>query len=477
MSARRVEIADRVCVEAPIVPARSVLAGLAPVGVGSPDAESLSGYVVRIAAAHHLAPSRLARFVLAPELGRPEPGLEVDDWGRYFAAIFSRPRASLNGTGCYAATWAGAFSGLTGRGDLHALTLVAWASVLPAKGLLRAERVYCPACLDEWGTSSYEPLRWQFRSLEVCVRHELRLRSACPDRACGAGRGILASWARVGRCACGRELRMSLRQARSNEAPIDPDFLAWQRFVDASLGSLVAATPTLDGPVSGLLMPEAIAIAIERATGGNLTRFAAAVRMELSTASLWRSGRRQPTLEAALRICAVAGFELVDFLVGRLEALRAAPAAPLSPPGIPASHERHRRIDWRAIERDLRATLDHSVPPALNAVLRELGVDDGSAKRRMPDLCGAVRDRHTAWRAAELEEAQLGREAEVRRMIGEIDAAGRYPSRHQVQKRLPTGIHLRDARLARLWRAEVLALGWPEARYLKHPSVVLRLVA
>src|SRR5450759_2536725 len=75
--------------------------------------------------------------------------------------------------------------------------------------------------------------------------------------------------------------------------------------------------------------------------------------------------------------------------------------------------------------RGLRATLAHEVPPALNAVLRELGVDDRNAKRRMPDLCGAVRDRHTAWRAAELEDVQLCREAEVRRVIAEIDATGR----------------------------------------------------
>ena len=111
--------------------------------------------------------------------------------------------------------------------------------------------------------------------------------------------------------------------------------------------------------------------------------------------------------------------------LARIFDLRAAPPAPMSPPWLPDSQERHRQIDWRAIERDLRATLAHEVPPALNAVLHKLGVDDGTAKRRMPDLCGAVRDRHTAWRAAELEDVQLCREAEVRRVITEIDATGR----------------------------------------------------
>lgn len=76
--------------------------------------------------------------------------------------------------------------------------------------------------------------------------------------------------------------------------------------------------------------------------------------------------------------------------LARIFDLRAAPPAPMSPPWLPDSQERHRQIDWRAIERDLRATLAHEVPPALNAVLHKLGVDDGTAKRRMPDLCGSL---------------------------------------------------------------------------------------
>ena len=72
---------------------------------------------------------------------------------------------------------------------------------------------------------------------------------------------------------------------------------------------------------------------------------------------------------------------------------------------------------------------------------------------------------------------QLCREAEVRRVIAEIDATGRYPGRRQVQKRLPPGIYMRDVRLATLWRAEVIALGWPEGRYLKHRRAGVRRVA
>jgi hypothetical protein len=69
---------------------------------------------------------------------------------------------------------------------------------------------------------------------------------------------------------------------------------------------------------------------------------------------------------------------------------------------------------------------------------------------------------------------QLCREAEVRRVIAEIDATGRCPGRRQVQKRLPPGIYMRDVRLATLWRAEVIALGWPEGRYLKHRPAGVR---
>ena len=132
--------------------------------------------------------------------------------------------------------------------------------------------------------------------------------------------------------------------------------------------------------------------------------------------------------------------------LARIFDLRAAPPAPMSPPWLPDSQERHRQIDWRAIERDLRATLAHEVPRPSTRFCASWASTTGTRSGACPTSAGrySVRDRHTAWRATELEDVQLCREAEVRRVIAEIDATGRYPGRRQVQKRLPPGIYMRD---------------------------------
>lgn len=50
-------------------PARSLLAGIAPLALGTPLAEDLASYFARLSWEHTRAPSRLVRDVLAPSLG------------------------------------------------------------------------------------------------------------------------------------------------------------------------------------------------------------------------------------------------------------------------------------------------------------------------------------------------------------------------------------------------------------------------
>jgi hypothetical protein len=42
-----------------------------------------------------------------------------------------------------------------------------------------------------------------------------------------------------------------------------------------------------------------------------------------------------------------------------------------------------------------------------------------------------------------------------------VHAQGRYPSRHQVQMLLPSWVSLRGPILERLWKDEVVRLGYP----------------
>jgi transcriptional regulator with XRE-family HTH domain len=433
-------------------PARSLLVGLEPIGLGTALAESLAGYVVRLAWRHGLAPARLARDVLSPALGGGGlPDADAAAWERELARVTRHPAGSLLGHAPVAATWADALAALTGRTDVRALTLLSWADVLPARDLLRAERAWCPSCLEMWrlrGLPVYEPLLWQVAEIRACVVHEIALSTACP--ACGTGSGILTAWARVGFCRCGAWLGSLVNGQRERLAAEDLD---WQRYVTEQVGSLISMTPSLSGPVSALDTTKAVRLAWDR-TGLSLTRLAATMGMALSTLSLWKDGRRQPSLPGALRLCRIAGVSLVDFLRADLEAMKVAPGPSPEVPYIRPSDERHAVHDWAWIHARLRRAAASEPPRSLASVLREVGLDTRQAKRACPDDCARIAERYRDWRRSKAASRMAEEASLVRLAIAELRAEGVYPSRHQVQERVPEGVSLRRPALYAVWVAD-----------------------
>jgi transcriptional regulator with XRE-family HTH domain len=433
-------------------PARSLLAGLEPIGLGTPMAESLAGYIARLSWRRGLAPARLVRDVLAPALGHPAmPDADASAWEEELARVTRHPAASLLGHAPVAATWADALGAATGRPVLRALTLLPWADVLPKKGLLRAKRAWCPMCLETrrlQGLVAYEPLLWQFAELTACVEHRLPLSTACP--ACGAGAGILTAWARVGYCRCGAWLGS---MGTIDGSRVGGDDLDWQRYVTEQVGALIAATPGLPGQVSGRRTADVVTLAWER-TGLSLTRLAAATGLALSTLSLWKDGRRQPSLPGALRLCRIAGIALVDFLRGDIDAISTTPPAELGLPYVRPSDERHVAHDWSVILARLESEMAAEPPRSLASILRELDLDIRQAKHECAAECAAIAERHGLWEEERVKMRREEKAAMVRAAIAGLLAEGQYPSRYQVQKRLPSPVSLRDPALNAIWTEE-----------------------
>ncbi len=443
-------------------PARSLLAAIPPLAIGTPLAEDLGSYISRLSWEHMRAPSRLVRDVLAPSLGHAaSPAADAAAWEEELVRVTRHPASSLIGHAPVAATWADALAAATGNPDLRMLTLLPWSDVLPRKWLLRSERAWCPACLELWrlrGRHVYLPLLWQIAEVTSCVEHEVRLVTECP--ACGRTGGVLTAWARVGHCRCGEWLGGLWFHEGDL---VDGDDLDWQRYVSNQVGSMIATTPRLPGPVSGALTAEAVVICWTR-TGMSLTRLAASLGMALSTVSLWKDGRRQPSLSGVLRLCRVAGVELVDFLRGDLEALRSAAPASREIPFVRPSDGTYREIDWEAVRGELDAALTTDPPVSLASILRRFALDTRQAKRAWPTECSAVAARYRSWKI-DGAKGRLEHDIEiVREVIAQLRSEGVTTSRHQVQKRLPGSLSLRRPKLYAIWEAEGRD---PHRRFLK----------
>lgn len=213
---------------------------------------------------------------------------------------------------------------------------------------------------------------------------------------------------------------------------------------------MIAVTPGLPEPVSGRRTADAVALAWER-TGLSLTRLAATMGMALSTLSLWKDGRRQPSLPGALRLCRIAGISLIDFLRAYTDAISAAPLPDPDLPYFRPSDEQHSLHDWSVVRERLESEITAEPPRSLASVLRELGLDTRQAKRTCARECAVIAERHRLWAVERVRVRREEKVALVRAAIAETLDRGDYPSRHQVQKGLPSSVSLREAALYAIW--------------------------
>src|SRR5258707_9156811 len=105
--------------EESLIPSRSRLYHLEPIGIGTPFVESLTSYIVRLAHAHCVEPRMLVVHEILPYL-------------RELGRLVSKPRSLLmiNGMGSLASQWVQAVEELTLCRNLRFLTMLSWANVI-----------------------------------------------------------------------------------------------------------------------------------------------------------------------------------------------------------------------------------------------------------------------------------------------------------------------------------------------------------
>src|ERR687896_496208 len=107
---------------APLISPRSKLYRIAPIGVGTPQVESLSSYFRRLADAHCVSPSHLFEGNIAPRMGRrylvEGPATK---WNSFLGAAYRH--VPINGVGSMASDWIRCLEELTLRDDLRCLTM------------------------------------------------------------------------------------------------------------------------------------------------------------------------------------------------------------------------------------------------------------------------------------------------------------------------------------------------------------------
>ena len=449
----------------PTIPSRSRLYSLEPVGIGTPETESLTSYVSRLAEAHSVRVRELVVHELLPFLGRPH--LADARNANLLTAFWRNETRALNGTRTLARNLVQALETLTGRCDLRFLTLLTWNEVLPRLQLQKRTRAWCPTCFEEWrqsGRVAYDPLVWTLAPVAFCSQHHQRLLVVCPFPDCRRPSPWLSSRSRPGCCArCGRWLGNS-----GTLGPSDRETLAQEERVRAhvwtfdAIGELIASAPSLPEPPRRGNLVRGLQRSL-RNVAGSCRALACQLGVSETTVAGWQKGRTIPSLWCLLLVSSRLGISPLQLMydqvgdVKRTAEYNAAPEArPDRPPRVRTS------INPEAVRRALEAILagGEVPPPSLREVAGRIGQTYTNLRHHLPELSRLISARYRSYQEAQGARTRARLREEIRRAAFDLYRQGHYPSNNRVADLISNPSALRS-RAGQSARNEVLGeLGW-----------------
>jgi hypothetical protein len=425
----------------PLLPPRSRLYHLEPIGIGTPYVESLTSYVARLAKAHGTHPKKLVMQEIWPLLKAPSEfqGYTVNE---YYTLNTSWIKNSvvLNGVTSLTGKWVQVIEQLTRRRDLCFLTMLTWANVLTSLELLRNYRAWCPACYEEWRQTErtvYEPLMWSLKVVTVCPRHRQPLRSMCSHEDCRQSTSLLAQKTRPGYCAkCERWLGTQAGPGQEEINTLAEDDLEWRIWIADAAGELLAAAPGLPAAPEREDIARSISTCIERITGGSINKLAHRLKLSYVTIRDWKWQVQMMKLGTLPEVCYCLGIPPSSFLSGKVLATVDPDSISLRMPRKvrPKPRKPFKRLDIDHMRRTLEEVLvgDEEPPPSVREVGRRLGYDHSYLRKYFPELCRAISAQYKNYRRDRREERLQRICDEIREATFNIHAQGFYPSSYRV---------------------------------------------
>lgn len=416
----------------PPMPTRSTLYALQPIGMGTSLVESLSSYVTRLAEAHCVFPGRLMSKVVVPLV----PGYSPLEQHGLFRESGAKSTL-LNGTGLTARYGVQALLTLTGRTDLHCLTLLPLTAIFAAqaRGLIRLTKAWCPVCYENWreqGQKVYDPLLWFFQTVVICPHHSCALHTRCPYQDCAQSLPAVAWRSRAGYCSyCQRWLGLPREQVKAVSS-LEEEDLQGPQWVVRMVGEMLATLSTRSVFLNRERISNVLTHIASQITEGNITALARALGIVQSKVQAWCHGDRRPEIAMLLRLCHDLGLSLSDFLYQEIEMLQ--PSLSVPSEHLPHVPKRKNSIKveqvYLALEQIL-ASKQHP-PLSLGEVAQQLGLRYEILYKVHPAACHEIVARYKSY-IQQRKEARLQRlQEEIRQVARQLHADGISPTQKRI---------------------------------------------
>jgi hypothetical protein len=373
------------------LPERSRFYSLSPVGVGTPQVESLSGYIARLAEAHVLSVGdmvgRRSTSTASTMVCKRMTSFHVR---RPIEQVFHATAYAINGVSGRALKWTRILEGLTCCRHLDALTLLPLRDTLSNMFLFKRWRAWCPECYaaDRDTGTVYERLLWALGGVTVCPVHVAPLEEKCSF--CHKALPPLAAHSRPGHCSsCGSWLGRQAGRPRVHANPIEADY---ELYVATTAGELLASCSTA-GRLSRARFSANLRICIDRFASGNTKAFAELTHASGGAVQSWVNGMMRPRLDVLLRVCFHLGIPAGALLTSRRLAGVNWPAAtahfPRDDRGVRTSRSSEE------VRRLMKAALREDECPSVPELSRRLGYRRYERLYQVdPALCRRITARH-----------------------------------------------------------------------------------
>jgi hypothetical protein len=446
---------------APLVPVRSRLYHLKPIGLGTAMVESLSGYISRLAQQHCVCERDLLLHELLPDLGK-DYLLHTQNQN---ISAFWKDVPAINSVNASTRDWIRVLEKLTLSDNLHCLTMLAWSEVLSPKDLPRRSKAWCPSCYEEWrknGLEIYDPLIWGLEAAAVCTQHDRYLDTRCPNPNCRKRLNMLAPHIRPGYCYhCDYWLGASAEPVLSQM--LAQSEMEWHRWSVQAVGELLAATPTISRAPNRSQFANCVAAYLQDAYDGNVSACARKLCVSRRTIRDWKRDEQVPELRSLLGFCYLVGVSPLHLFTGGAADVHHNEACPSTSPGLMLKAMQHHRVfDAEQVRRALEAELALEVEPpnSMSAVAKRLNYDHSFLYKHFPELCRAISDRYRAYRKRKREERKRQILDEVRQTTYRVHEQELYPSQERVRLLLAKPGSIKEPGALAAWHGALQELGW-----------------
>lgn len=356
---------------------RSVLYNLEPMGIDTPNIESLSSYIIRLSKSHFVTTGILMSKVINPNLLKPYL-LNIDIKG---GEGFYKSSNAVNGNGKIAIDFKQVVESLTGRKDLINTTLLKYEKLLPSRNLLREKRAWCPQCFEEMGLNGtiYEPKIWSFSIVPACLIHKIKLIEHCPK--CQKRLNFLSRNSNPGFCSnCNKWLGCKEVKVIHNNPPTNHQLKTTEFISNFIYWGLKDKRHYKREDIATSLK-----FLVEEYFEGNVSLAAKKLCFSKTTFSYWIRGINRPTLKTISSICNSMGMSFEDLINLNMKRTKII----ISEGQLKNRNERP-KYDHKRIKQLLEHTIKKRKYLSISKIADEIGCDRRLLSRNFPRECSLI---------------------------------------------------------------------------------------